>query len=123
MFTEAERVQIRSFLGWPQMWTQADPTLESAITVIQPQADGGTRPDNSAELLVRSKLTALGQLETALQALWSQAQALQVDEINIDPVRARAMLCADGRRLINAIAIALSVKPRRDYFGRSELAC
>ena len=52
-WTEADRVAIRSYLGFADLFLQADPRLESAITSLQARVEGGTRPDVSAEAQVR----------------------------------------------------------------------
>ncbi len=123
-FTEAERVDIRKYLGFPALFQQANPRLEFAMTAVQSTADGGIRPDGSTEALIRKTLGKLATLEDSLEALWTQAQALTVDELKIDPARGMMVLRAEGRRLVGIIAVVLNTVPRIDVFssgvGRDE---
>lgn len=116
-FIEAERVEIRRYLGFSRMYLQTDPRLESAITTAQSAADGGAAPDSSTEALIRATLTDLGTLENSLKALWPQAQALAAGSLRLDVARAAAMLRAEGRRLVGVIADQLEIAPRRDVFA------
>ena len=119
-WTEADRATIRSYLGFPALFLQADPRLESAMTSVQSEADGGVRPDGSTEVQIRGWLGQLGKLETRLQDLWDEAEALKVGELGVDPLRAMAMLRAEGRRIVGRIARALGTSPRHDVFSGAE---
>ncbi len=116
-FTETERVQIRRWLGFPAIFQQADPILESAITAVQSTADGGARPDNSTELAIRGYLTELGTLETKWKDLYDQMQAFKLNNLTVDPLRGLAGIRQLGRQYVGHIADALSTKPRRDVFS------
>ena len=120
-FTESDRVKIRTYLCYPQLFLQADPRLESAISAVQSIADGGTRPDDSAELYVKAIVTDLETVDTKLKALWGPALATRADDVSLDVPRARAMLCAEGRRLVNRLAAQLDTRPLRDVFGPAPL--
>jgi hypothetical protein len=119
-WTEADRATIRSYLGFPALFLQADPRLEVAITSVQSEADGGVRPDNSTELQIRGWLAQLAKIESRLEEIWDEAEALKVDELGIDPMRAMALLRAEGRRLVGRVARALGTAPRHDVFGAAE---
>jgi hypothetical protein len=116
-FTEAERVQIRRYLGFSRLRTQYNPLLESAITSVQSEANGGSLPTADTETLIRSLLASLVTLESKLVTLWSQAAALAVDEVKVDPVRAAMFLRSEGRRLVTALSHALDTPPRADVFS------
>lgn len=121
-FTEAERVRVRRYLGYSRLYLQTDPRLESVLTSVQSEADGGAAPDSSTEDLIRALLADLAELEVAMKALWAQAQALDADGLKIDVARAMTVLRSEGRRLIGAIADQLEVNPRRDVFAPKPLA-
>jgi hypothetical protein len=117
---EADRTIIRSYLGFPALFLQADPRLEAAISAVQSEADGGVRPDNSTELQIRGWLAQLAKIELRLQDLWDEAEALKVDELGVDPMRAMVLLRAEGRRMVGRIARALGTAPRHDVFSGAE---
>lgn len=117
-FTESDRVNIRHYVGAGQLFLQAYPLLESAITNIQAIADGGTRPDSSAETAVKSLVTDLQSVESNLKALWPTMLALTADEVKIDPARAMAALRMEGRRLAYSLARHLGFNSvLADVFG------
>lgn len=117
MFTEADRVQIRRWLGTSAMYASRDPILESAITAAQSNADGGSRPDNTTELAVKGWLTELGTIETKIKDLYDQMQAHKIDETTIDPLRGLAGLKQIGRMYVGHLSDALSTPVKRDVFS------
>jgi hypothetical protein len=119
-WTEADRATIRSYLGFPALFLQADPRLEAAMTAVQSEADGGVRPDGSTETQIRGWLAQLAKVESRLEEIWDEAEALKVDELGVDPMRAMALLRAEGRRIVARIARALGTSPRHDVFSGAE---
>ncbi len=119
-WTEADRAAIRSYLGFPALFLQADPRLEAAMTAVQSEADRGVRPDGSTETQIRGWLVQLAKVESRLEELWDEAEALKVDELGVDPMRAMALLRAEGRRVVGRIARALGTAPRHDVFSGAE---
>ena len=87
------------------------------MTAVQSIADGGTRPDNSSELAIRSYMLDYANVNTNLQSLWNKALATQVDTIKIDTLRAMALLRSEGRRTVGRVAHTLGVTPRFDVFS------
>jgi hypothetical protein len=120
-FVEAERVQIRRYLGYSRLNYQFDPRLEVTITTVQATTDGGSFPDDTTEVAIRATLASLAALETKLTALWDQAQAVDADGLKIDVPRAMIMLRAEGRRLVGYLADSLDMKPKRDIFSSPSL--
>lgn len=117
-FSEAERVQIRRWLGYPAIVSQAVLRLENAITLAQSVADGGGRPDNSTELAVRGYLAQLVVIDTALTDSVSKGMALRVDgSTDLDYARRYALAARDGRRLVGELGDVLDTSPIRDVFG------
>jgi len=121
-FSEAERVQVRRYLGCSRLYLQSDPRLESVMTSVQAAADGGSAPDGSTEDLLRQTLADLAELKVRMKDLWAQAQALDADGLKIDVARAMAVLRSEGRLLVGVIADQLEVAPRRDVFAPKPLA-
>jgi hypothetical protein len=115
-FTETERVQIRRWLGFPALYIQADPRLESAITTIQSTAEGGGRPDNSTELAVRGYLATLATYEARWTDMREAFEASKTDDLVTDHARAQMMLERSMRLYVGYIADTMDISPRRDVF-------
>jgi hypothetical protein len=118
-WTESDRATLRHYLGFSALFLQADPRLELAITSVQSKADGGTRPDDSTERLIRGWLAQLARLEKRFEELWDEAEALKLDSLGVDPYRALVMLRSEGRRIVAGIARALGTAPRHDVFSEA----
>lgn len=116
-FTEADRVQIRKYLGAAGIFLQAWPRLENAITAVQSVADGGTRPDNSTEVDVKAIVAKLQEVDCQLDQLDSVYMAATVDELKVDPFRAQIALRTRGRMLVTRLATHFDTRPLRDVFS------
>lgn len=121
-FTEAERVEIRKYMGAGSIYLQLFPKLENAITSVQSIADGGSQADSSTEDSIRSYLTKLAALETKLEALHCQAQVVQAgrDEVMLDVAKGIFLLRSEGRRMVGTIARSLACAPVWDFFSGME---
>lgn len=115
-FVESDRVNIRLYLGYSALFLQADPRLESAITATQAVVDGGTRPDNSSELLAKSIVTQLAAFDASIVGLSTQRGAGSVGGISIDPVRETARLRMLGRQYCHRLGRIFDTSPRADVF-------
>jgi hypothetical protein len=119
-FTEAHRVQIRRWLGYSTLYLSADPSLEQNITAVQAVADGGSKPDASSELAVRSYLDSLEKLNLKLDELAiEEIEADTVDEVKIDAARGSLAVRSRMRLYVGHISDVLSVRPRRDVLSPS----
>jgi hypothetical protein len=116
-FVEADRVQIRRWLGYSAMYASRDPIMENAITAAQSTADGGSRPDNTTELAIKGYVAQLGIIETKWQALYDEAEAYKVNELVVDPARGAAILKQFGRMYVGHLSDALSTPVKRDVFS------
>ena len=118
-YIEADRVQIRHFMGAGTTFLQLFPKLENAITVTQSLADGGTRPDNSTELLVKSIVTDLQLVETRLKNLHNQVQVVEANskEIVLNVGKGLFLLRAEGRRMVGNLSRILGCAPVFDAFS------
>jgi hypothetical protein len=118
-FTETNRVAIRKALGFAAIYIQADPMLENAITAVQSVADGGSRPDSSTEDAILAYLVSLAAIDTILESAQGCLGTIKVDDVEIDAVRAEALLKSRARRLVGFIGDALSTQPLRDIYSPS----
>lgn len=125
-FTESERDQIRTYLGFPRLFISANPFLESAMTSLQSTAQGGSYPDNTAELAVRAALQSINAVDGYITAVGQQTINLAVYEIPVslsngavlkqDYRQTLSTLRREGTNQIMKIAIRLGVQPIRPYF-------
>jgi hypothetical protein len=123
MFTEADRVQVRRWLGFSNLYLSVDPRLEGSLVAIQSVADGGSRPDNAAELAIKSHLAKLTAIEARTEDLHIQMAVGKVDdEVELDAPRGLQALRSLGRQYVGHISDALGVKPLRDVFSPAELS-
>ncbi len=123
-FSEADRVQVRKWLGFSGLYLEADPRLENALSNIQMIGDGaGTKVDDSTVLAVKDYLTKL----TGIEAQWVQLtaeggmQGGTIDELKIDPLRGLEGLKKIARMYVGFICDCLSTRPRRDVFSSPKL--
>lgn len=109
-FTDAQKAQIRRYLGYPDVYRQANPRLESALNLV------GDRPDSKA--LIEADLAALMTLETKLTAAQAYGGLKRVDDIEFYPNAAQTKSLRDeGRRVVGRISITMGVAPAADVFG------
>jgi hypothetical protein len=116
-FTEAQRVKIRAYLGYPDVYRQYNPRLESAFDVIGGRSDTQTYVENlltklDALDLSLTNLLALAGLRRAEEVEWYQAMSANG---NSAPMEAA---CAQGRRLVGRLSTAFGVPVYSDYFGK-----
>ena len=119
MYNESDRVQIRHFMGAGTTFLQLFPKLENAITVTQSTADGGSRPDNSTELFVKSIVVDLQAVESKLKDLHLQVQVVEANskEIVLNVAQGIYLLKSEGRRMIGNLSRVLACAPVWDAFS------
>lgn len=135
-FTESDRVEIRRYLGFGDLYLQQDPRLENAITSAQSvSVQGGTRPTDDAANAIKGvlygrttvnggKIEGLQDIEARISALSSQAGALQAGGdrgAKLDSAREHARLNARGRQLVHQLARMLDTYPRSDIFSAAPM--
>lgn len=131
-FSEAERVQIRRYVGYPM--DRLYVKLEAAICRVQSRDEAGNYTiggqsflnagiyaTNDVELFLRGILANLVTVESRLAELWDSHDAGQVDEIKVDGPRGALMLRSEGRRLVGQIAGALGLPIYRDVFSSPKI--
>lgn len=117
MFTEAERVKVRRWLGYPPLFLQQNPRLESAMTAVQSEADGGARPDDASEVAIRGYLAKLDTYEARWLDMLEAFEASKTDELVTDHVRAQLAIQQVMRIYIGHISDALNTPPARDVLS------
>jgi hypothetical protein len=121
-FIETDRVQVRKYLGYPQIWLQADPRLEAAMSNIQSVSDGGTRPNPSpsaAEVEAKAVLATLQALDASLLTLSQLSSATQVGKIRVDAAREDLRLRGVGRMHCSRLADMFDTQVAKDVFSAS----
>lgn len=119
-FIESDRVQIRIYMGYSALWLQLDPRLESAITNVQAIVDGGTRPDNSTELAIKSVITKLQLIDSQIDLLAQHQGATRADQdVSIDDARELSRLRSVGRQYVHRLSRFFDSAPRADVFSQA----
>lgn len=116
-FTDAEKVQIRRWMGGSFLFIAVDSRLESAIQTVEALTDGG-----ATEAYIRDTLLVqCAAIDTTLQGHQNKFLALDADEVKIDAVRAMGALRAEGRRYSQQLAHALGFNaPLRDAWAMGD---
>lgn len=116
-FTEAQKVKIRKYLGFPQVFDGDNYRLEGAITVI-----GG---DATRQALVDGYLVELDALDAAIATEGASATSYgalkRVDEVEFfapDASTQAIDTVARARMLTGRLSQSLGVPIENDYFGR-----
>lgn len=120
-FTEPQRVKLRAFLGYPDVFRQYNPRLESDFDVI------GGRPDTQA--YIETLITAIDAVDAVVNNALSLAGLRRAEEVewyqaavangNSAPMEAA---CARGRVLVGRLSTAMGVPIYSDYFGKGGYA-
>jgi hypothetical protein len=118
-FSEAQKNDIRRWMGASHIFTQMWPKLENAMTMIYATSDNGSQIDDSAVILVQGWLT---QLDTLEQAELNLSIQMAIVEAGTDKVKLDAAgnglygLRKIMRRYIGHMSDIFSCKPLRDVF-------
>lgn len=125
-FSEIERDEMRTYLGFPKLWQSANPFFESAMTSIQSLADGGSYPDSTGENACRAAIAAISALDGYITTIGQQMINLAVYEVPVslsngatlkqDYRSALSTMRREGTNQIMKLAIRLGVQPIRPYF-------
>lgn len=124
-WTEAQRVSVRKWLGYGNIFLQADARLETALNAVLATTDGGTRPDSSAQTAIIGYITFLDQtLEPQMQGLVPSFQVKSADgdqkgsAVELDAIRGLIGLNKLGRMYVRLICYSLGfTRPLRDVFS------
>lgn len=110
-FTGAERARIRSLLGWGARFHHLETRLENALDAL---AD---LPDD--ENLIKSYLTQLTTIDTAIADCASTFGVKKTGSIELESDQGLGFQKSEGRRLVEAIADILGVDINRNFYGGS----
>ncbi len=110
--TDPQKAQIRRWLGYSLLYSQTDPVLEGQFVALAGLPDGG-----ATEAVVVSILAELDAVVVRVKALAGHYEADKVDELRVDPTRARATLHAVGRWWVGQLSDALHMPVRRDAWS------
>jgi hypothetical protein len=108
-WTQAQRVKIREYLGAGNLFLQRWPRVESAIDSIRATADGGTQPDNSAQLEVIAILARLAVYEATIDDLLTTPDIMKAEEVGLDPARGLVTVRMQARSLCSRMATMLGM--------------
>ena len=109
-FSEAQRLDIRFYLGWSDRYFHTDSRLEMAMNGAEARADTVTKV---VELLVSLNL----MWKTTLPAAYSRLKATQVGSITLPGSGEIQMLRSEGRRTSGALASLLGVGVRHNVWS------
>jgi hypothetical protein len=111
--TEAQKADIRLYVGWSARFHQEDSRLEHALLSLDANA--------AAQALVLDLVTACKAIDTGLTAAHSRLKASEVGSIKLNPAEITARR-SEGRRLVGRICAILDVEPHHDVFGSGAFA-
>lgn len=139
-FTETDRTYVRRFVGMGSTFLSFWPLVESAITAVQSVADGGSRPDSSAENQVKGliygfaatgstqgitpngiaqptsgvatpALRGLLQIEASIAFQDNLLGTMEaIGDAKLDAVRETMRLRREGRRMCRVLATTLGMR-------------
>ena len=108
-FTDVEKAQIRRYLGYPDIYRDHTPWLESAMDVV------GARTEVAA--MVSADLVSLAIVETSLTSTLSSGGLKRIDDIEFYEGSQVASISHAGRRLVGRISVTLGIPICSDVFG------
>lgn len=118
MITDEEKADIRFYLGYPDVYQQLNPRLESALDVVGNKSYQMTK--------VRSILLKLKEVEEKMSeydSILETAGIKRVEEIEFfndkEAKNKESTLKSEGRRLVNQLSIIFGVPAVNDVFGTS----
>lgn len=110
-FTDSQKSQIRQWMGYADIFHDADPRLENAMLSVQQLPDGGAAEARIVAML--PKIQAAWDNFTNLDCLSN----VQVGNVKMDAIRARAWARQIGPTLVGLLSDALRCRPARNIFA------
>lgn len=111
-FTGAEKTRIRMLLGWGARFWQLETRLENAMEAVEE-----TLPDDTAQ--IQAILVSLTDIDDKITDALGTVGVGGVSTIKLDSDQGISHLRAEGRRLVEAIAVILQVPIKKNYYGGS----
>ena len=107
--SDAQRAQVRKYLGWPARWWQTTSQLEQAMNALDQAA---------AELAeVLTMLTELAAHDARITACYGRLKAMKVGSIELTGHGEILALRSEGRRLSGRLSAKLGVPIIQDAWG------
>ena len=115
MFTTAQAAQLRSYLGYPQVYLKANPRLESAILVVGANADAlALALAIMADVAnVDATIAAIGLPSAGVAGLDKGDVQLHDDNKQLEGMN------REGRKHCARLSHLFGVPIANDYFGRT----
>lgn len=107
--TEAERVQVRLYMGWSARFFQFDSELEQAMNALD------SKPDT--EQLIRDLIAECQRIDTAIVNAENRFKAAAVGSIKLTLGNELALLRSRGRQFSGRMAATLGVEVRHDVWS------
>lgn len=104
--TDAQKTQVRRYLGFPDIYRASHQDLEGAWGALS--SDG--------ETFVGSLLTQLAAVQTALQDAWSRQKVSKAEEVTLTADGELRAMRMEGKRLALELGQVFGIAPKRDVF-------
>ena len=111
--TEAQKTQVRSYLGWSARFHQFDSRLEQAMNAVDGTASETLITDTLANGGI---LASLADIDTKLTAAHGRLKATKVGSIELNRSEV-IQLRREGRRWVGRLASLLGVEVRNNAYG------
>lgn len=105
--SDANKAQVRRYLGYPDINRSSHSGLENAMTALS----------SEGETVVTGVLTQLDTIQTSLQGEWAYLRVQRAEDVTLNSAGALRALRAEGRRLAEELAATLDVQVNRDIFS------
>lgn len=112
-FTEDEKVLIRQYLGYSELFRDINPRLEGYISQLSSRSANG-------EARVRTILTALQAVDAQIDAMVTSGElTLKVAEDGVTFAGQDKLdtLRDAGRGYVKRLSVIMETEPRADYYG------
>lgn len=107
--TDAQKADIRWYLGYSARFYQSFSRLEQAMSALENDPD--------AETLVLAAIDSVKLIDTKLVEVHDRLKAVQVCDIKLGHKKELCALRGEGRRFVGRIAATLGVPVMHDVFG------
>lgn len=114
MFTQAQKVSIRKYLGHHGRFLQTDEALEKALESL------GAKPAYQAEVV--ALLGKCDEIDIAIQSMLPRFRATKVGPLELDGAMELDRLRSIGRQYSSQIAALLGVEMRHDAWAGAGVA-
>lgn len=118
-FTPTERDQLRTYFGFPRLWTNSNPIFEGVLNAIDGLFD--TSDAGATQAAVRAVLVQLTNLDVTIANNTQLMLGTEVNaQIKVDAIRMDAYLRGVvGPALIHQLSMRMSINPAEDYYAQA----